>query len=432
MSSRLRIGLGCGLLVAATFLSACTTVEGHADLIVSNVTIYTGDGKPGFVGSVVVRGGTIVGVSRHGVDIPSAERIDGTGKFLVPGFWDMHVHLRASVGDKLDIAAFTKHGVTSVRDLGSLASEMQKLQDVTRRNPALPNVYASMAALNGKAFAPYQRAVTDGAELLKAVDEQVRAGSAQIKIHRAFPPGLLQDVVQLSHKRGLKLTGHIPMGVHPLAACEAGMDGVEHVGSFLEAYISVTPNATPRDAIAFMLSGDAAPLYHCLATRRVFVTPTLVLYPAVARSRGTGAMTADARDFIIGTQHIVRRLHESGVPLLAGTDTSDVGGLGLKPGAALLDELESLQEAGIPPLDVLQIATGNAANVLGVSGPDGLIGLGQSADFVLLDDDPRADVRVLRSPLAVYRKGLRVPQAGVRSPAMRRTIPNADAAPRAM
>lgn len=424
--------MGAGALIAATLLTSCATMDNRVDLIVSNITIYSGVGDRGFVGSVAIREGRFFAISWGEMAVSSADRVDGTGKFLVPGLWDMHVHLRASGGESLDVAEFGKHGITSVRDLGSLAGSLRKLQDTARANPHLPSVYSSIAALNGKAFAPYQRVVTESLELPQAIDEQISAGAVQIKIHRAFPPGLLQKAVELARARGLKLTGHIPMGIHPLAACEAGMDGIEHVGSFLEAYISVTPKATPQEAMDFMLSGAAEPLYRCLASRRVFVTPTLVLYPAIALGRGNGTVSASAREFITGTRRIVRRLHESGVPLLAGTDTSDVGDLGLKPGAALLDELESLQEAGIPPLEVLKIATGNAAAALGSSGPEGLIGVGQPADFVMLARDPRADVRALRSPLAVYRKGFRVPQASVGSPGMQREGPNAHAAPRAM
>lgn len=424
-------------LLAAALLSSCTTLDNGADFIVSNVTIYNGTGERGFVGSVAVRDGRFAYISRREVKLHSSREIDGQGKYLVPGLWDMHVHVRASGGESLDVSAFTKHGVTTIRDLGSLSPGIRALQNATRTNPQLPSIYSSIAALNGKAFAPYQRLVTQVEDLPKALDEQVLAGAVQIKIHRAFPPSLLRQVIKLSHARGLKVTGHIPMGVHPLEACDAGMDGVEHIGSFLEAYISVTPKATPQDAISFMLSSGAEPLYRCLALHRVSVTPTLVLYPAVARARSSGAENAAVRDFINGTRRITQRLFQRGVSLVAGTDTSDVGDLGLRPGEALLDEVEALQESGIPPLDVLKIATGNAAAALGVGGTTGLIEAGQPADFILLEHDPGVDVRALRSPLAVYHRGTRIvpksmPEAAGSRSGMRVGTPNAHAAGGAM
>lgn len=395
-------------VMAASFLMSCTTANTQADLVISNVTVHTGNGEPGFIASVAVRDGRFVAVSGPEVAIQSSRRVEGAGKFLVPGIWDMHVHARASGRESLDVAAFAKHGVTTVRDMGGYADALRKLQDDAQTNRNMPAIHSSMATLNGKAFAPFQRAVTDEASMLMAIDEQVRAGAVQIKVHRSFPPGLLRQAVQLSHRRALKLTGHIPLGIHPLAACEAGMDGVEHVGSFLEAYISVTPKATPQDALAYMLSEEAADLYQCLAGRKVFVTPTLVLYPAVARARSKAAVPAGTMAFIDGTRRIARRLHDAGVPLLSGTDTSDTGDLDLHPGSALLDELESLQEAGIPPREILKIATGNAAAALGLEGTVGTIEVGKQADFVLLAQDPGADVRALRSPVAVYRRGSQV------------------------
>jgi Amidohydrolase family len=87
-----------------------------------------------------------------------------------------------------------------------------------------PHIYSSYSTLNGKAFAPFQRTVTNEAELRVAVNDLVRAGAVQIKIHRVFPAELMPVAVQLAHEHGLTLTGHIPTGLHPLQACEAGMD----------------------------------------------------------------------------------------------------------------------------------------------------------------------------------------------------------------
>ena len=376
-----------------------------ADLVIRDVTIYPGDGAP-FSGSVVVRGGAIAAVERGSeAHVSAAEAIDGRGKFLIPGLWDMHVHARASENDGLELGAFTSHGVTSVRDLGGYVDRLKAAQVGGTVGPA---IYSSFSTLNGKAFARFQRAVTTEAELRTAVDDMARAGAVQIKIHRAFPAALLPVAARLAHERGLTLTGHIPLGVHPLAACEAGMDGIEHVGSFLEAYISVTPKATADDAIAYMLSGAAEGLYRCLASRRVAVTPTLVVYPAVARDRGKGTISAEAERFIGGLKRIALRLHEAGVPLLSGTDTSDVGGLTIAPGASLLDELEMLQGAGIAARDVIAMATVNAARVLALEGKTGSIAPGKAADFVLLDADPGADIGNARKQVAVYRAGRRV------------------------
>jgi hypothetical protein len=90
--------------------------------------------------------------------------------------------------------------------------------------------------------------------LAAAINDLARAGAVQTKIHRAFPPELLPSAVRLAREHSLTLTGYVPLGLHPLAAREQGMGGIEHVGSLLEAYLSVPPKRTPNDAIAYLLS----------------------------------------------------------------------------------------------------------------------------------------------------------------------------------
>jgi imidazolonepropionase-like amidohydrolase len=388
---------------AVLLLAACASVP-SADVAVRNVTIYAGDERAPFVGSVAIKDGKFVTVVPGDIPIQATRVIDGSGKFLTPGLWDMHVHLRGSESGGLDLAAFRPRGITSVRDLGSRVERAQAAQRETANGQG-PAIYSSYSTLNGKAFGAFQRAVTTEAELRTAIEELAKSGAAQIKIHKAFLPTLLPAAVRLAHARGLKLTGHIPLGLHPLQACEQGMDGIEHVGSFLEAYISVTPGATADSAIAYLESDAAAPLYRCLASRGVAVTPTLVLYPAVALSRGKGKMPDGADMFIAGMQRIVLRLHRAGITLVAGTDVSDVGDLPLVEGVSLLDELAMLQAAELAPRAVISAATANAARVLGVDDRVGTIDAGKVADFLLLDTDPGKDVQAFRALAAVYRHG---------------------------
>lgn len=192
------------------------------------------------------------------------------------------------------------------------------------------------------------------------------------------------------------------------------MDGVEHLGSFLEAHISIAPKerATPAAALAYMESEEAAPLYACLAERGVAVTPTLVVYPAVAQSRfDDGPLPVEFITFIEAMKRIALRLHRSGVPLLAGTDAASTGALEIAPGLSLLDELEMLQSSGIPAADIVAIATSNAAKALGVETMKGSIAPGKDADFLLLDADPGADAANFRKLRAVYRAGKRIAQS---------------------
>lgn len=397
-------------------LHGCGTTPHAADLAVNNVTIYTGQDTPAFVGSVAVRDGRFVSVSRQpSADIVATQVVDGSGQFLTPGLWDAHAHTRSSEDGGLDTRVFLKYGITALHDLGGYPERIQQLQrEMTTAPQSYPAIYPVYFMLNGESFAGYQHAVIDEAEVISAIDQLVSAGAAQVKIHRALSPELLPVVISQAHAHGLKVTGHIPLGVHPLDACRMGMDSVEHVGSFMEALMStMTAEVEDKHAAAteYLLSDAAQPLYDCLRDRQVFVTPTLVIYPQIARRRaGDGPMPQELVQAINLLKSITRRLYEEGIPLLSGTDSSDLTGpLSLLPGASLHEELHLLESAGIPPAVIITMATRNAALAIGSSTTTGTIETGKAADFLLLAEDPGASMDAFQSITAVYRLGQPIP-----------------------
>ncbi|MEM9494870.1 MAG: amidohydrolase family protein [Pseudomonadota bacterium] len=391
---------------------SCATAPPRADLIIENVTVYAGRGDGPFVASVAVRAGVFSAVRRSRMNTRGAGKVvDGRGLYLTPGLWDMHAHTRASLEKEMALSAFLENGVTSIRDLGGFHGRLVAAQEASRKSAAAgPAIYASYDVLNGEAFAPFHLPVSSAAEARAAVDRLAGVGAAQIKVHRALPPDLLPVVIEAAHAHGRAVVGHIPLGVHPLDACEMGMDGVEHVGSFIEALASVSGGEDAEaDPVAYMLSDASAPLYACLVRNDVAVTPTLAIYPAIARRRsGDGPMPQAFVDFIRQMQAIALRLHQSGVMLLSGSDTADTDTFDMPPGASLVDELLLLQEAGIAPQDVLLTATANAASALGLEGAAGTIEVGAHADFLLLTRDPGKDIGNVRAIRSVYRRGEKV------------------------
>ena len=392
-------------------LTGCGQERVSVDLLVENVTVYSGSNKTAFVASVAIRDGKFLAINppNEGPYSPK-ETIDATGLFMVPGLWDAHAHVRSSKERGLDLDEFTKHGITSLHDLGGYLDRLKSVErDLASGATAGPKIYSSYFMLNGESFADYQRAVTTEAEIIIAIDELAAAGALQIKVHRALSPDMLPVVVRLAHERGIKVAGHIPLGVHPLDACEIGMDRVEHIGSFVESLISVAPenDMTSQKAIEYLLSDDAAPIYECLAARNVAVTPTLVIYPAIAARRAAGhEIPQDFVDFIESMKRITYRMYEANVSLLAGTDASDFNeSTTIKPGTSLLDEMRMLEESGIPTAAIVAIASLNAAQSIEVGKVTGSIDIGKDADFLLLSADPGESVRNIRSIVSVYQMG---------------------------
>ena len=281
--------------------------------------------------------------------------------------------------------------MTSVRDAGGYPERIAKLRKAIASGETRgPTIYSVGPTLNGEQYAPFHRTLRTRENVIATVDAIAADGVDMIKIHRAFLPELLPVVIEAAHARGLKLTGHVPLKVSPLQACELGMDGIEHVGSLLEAYKSVA-QTTNEQAFAYFDSDEALPLYRCLAERGVEVTPTLVFYRAVARSRTSlPTLSRDALKFMRDMQRIARRMHDAGVSLLTGSDTA------------------WMSEPKAPQVQVLISATFRSAAALGVEAKTGSIAVGKAADFVLLEADPGVDVANVRKRRAVYIAGARV------------------------
>lgn len=369
--------------------------------MIPDVWVHDGTGGPPFRASVEIRDGKFRSITP---DRGGPTTSEGTLFHLVPGLIDMHVHVGAVRGKPVPGHAFLERGVTTVRDLGGYPAEVGSAVAADA-----PHVHAAFQTLNGEARAPFHRVVTTETEVREAVDEQADRGASIIKVHRAFRPELLTVAVDAAARQGLKLTGHIPLRLHPLQACEAGMSGIEHVGSFIEAYVSAVREATQQDAIDYMLSDASEPLYRCLERRHVEVTPTLVLYQSIARSRAGGSpMPVEFSKFIADMKAITRRLHGHGIALLPGTDASALDKPAVSPGVSLIEELELLQSSGLSGAEVMAIAGANAARSLGIASDGRLIAPGLPADFLLIKGDPRTDIRRLAVPYAVYFAGRRV------------------------
>lgn len=402
-------------VLAFGLLAGCGPALEPADLVIENVTLYDGTGVPPEVTSVAVDDGVFAGVGPDVADNFAATRtIDGNGLFMIPGLWDAHAHLRSSAGQGLDIDDFLEYGITSIRDPGGRLARMQQLERSLGQEPGSGiGYYPAYFMLNGESFAPHQRAVTTEAQVVDAIEELTAAGAVFIKVHRALDPALLPVVSREAHARGLPVVGHIPLGMHPLEACEAGIDGVEHAGSFVEAVVSLGEAAGPDAQVAaaeWLLSPDAEPIYECLARRQVTVAPTLVVYYSIAARRyGDGPVPEEVRALIGLLQSLVARLHERGVPLMTGTDAADFEGpLKLVPGLSLHDELEVLEKAGVSPAALIPMATLNVARSVAADDRSGSIAVGKDADFVLLTADPAESAASFRRIDGVYRAGLAV------------------------
>lgn len=429
-------------------------------VLITDATVIDGTGAPARPGtSVLLRGGRIAAVGpRDAMNVPRAATIvDGSGKYLLPGFIDSHAHVpfgpvRMDSGrmtfvydDAASLAmarALLAFGVTTIRNpAGELARNRAfAAASASRRGP---RVIASGEIIDAVPTALSVAAATPEAARAE-VRRQVAGGARFIKLYNWLPPATVAAAVDEAHRAGVTVTGHL-MQTNWREAAEAGIDALEHITPLSASLIEPERRADftremLRSPTGFMLewfnhADFDGPLLRetvaALARHQVIVTPTLVTFDAMVRGmdpqlqhgRDAGLIPAGIREgyasftFTSGwspaqfqkarrawprAQEWLRRLHRAGVPLAIGTDVPMPW---VPAGASVHEEMRLFAEAGIPAMDILVAATRTGARLAGVDSIVGTIEVGKRADLVLLDADPLADIRNTRRIAAILKDG---------------------------
>lgn len=423
------------LLLAATLLAACAHAPAEptvsADLAIVGATVIDPrDGARTPARTVLVDDGRIVAVGAEGTLVVPAEAriVDGHGRYLIPGLWDMHVHaLWDPIVRDTFLPTFVAYGVTGVRDMGGTIEVLQQIRaersaaETRGEDPPWPRIVAPGPILDGPepVDPSISRAISTPDQARAAVAELDALDVDFVKVYTLLPPEAYRAVAEAARGRGLPVAGHIPHGIDAIEAA-SGMRSIEHmraetgglcadmsadrcstVLATLHARgVRQTPTLVPRRARAH------------LDDRALTASPELDLIPAVLRAvwfanrdktlRRSSAddMRARREDFA-RENAMVAELRARGIPMLAG---SDAGADWAYPGSGLHDELELLVDAGLTPREALWMATVGAAEYFGLR-DQGWIGAGHAADMVLLDADPLDDIRNTRRISAVVMRG---------------------------
>ncbi len=370
---------------------ACVVPTALSDtFVLDDVTVLSyDDGIPRAGHSVRVVGGRIDAVAEAIPVSDGAVRVPGCGRYLVPGLTDMHVHL-----SRADLPSYLDAGVTTVRNLWGFP-DLLAIRDETRAGTLQgPTVHVISSGLDGLPEKwPYTRLVPDPARADSVVAAEQARGYQTLKLYQDLSRPVFDAVVAGARSRGMAYGGHVPHRVGLDAALNARYRFIEHLSGY---ELALGPG--PLGAFGWRtIDATRIPgLVDATVAAGTWNTPTLAIFSLIA--------SGDA-EVVDNRRAVVAALYRGGAPLLVGTDA----GIGrTAPGSSLHDEIAEFVAAGIPVLDVLRMATVDAARFLGAEDEFGRVAPGQRADLLLVDGDPLSNPSVLRHPVAVIARGIRV------------------------
>lgn len=393
--------------------------------------------------------------------------VNGSGKFLIPGLWDAHVHfayMEELAPSMLDL--FLAYGITSVRDTGGKIDWVKKWQiEAQNKQTDAPRVMIAGPLLDGipnvyDGSAPSRPPLSVGLNSTEEIDAQIdildSVGVDLLKAYEMLTPEQFEHILTIAKSKELPVTGHVPLSMDVISASNMGLNSMEHLrnlelscasnadellaqrihllhegrndpGGILRSRLH---RAQQQNAIENYDTLQAQKVLNALAKNDTWQIPTLVLNTNMSRrpflqsewkeqfsylpdsveQKWNTSITAfgerDITDFqntyTDWKMNMVHDIHQTGIPIMAGTDCPIFF---LTPGHSLHEELKILEEAGLEPLEVLKTATLNPAKYFKMENELGTISSGKWADLLILNSNPLETIANTMDIDAVIKQG---------------------------
>ena len=434
------------LVIGMAFATTAGGQSASRPLVIDDVTVIDTTGGPVQAHrTVVVQDGRIVDVYAADFRDKNALRVDGRGRFLIPGLWDMHVHTAFGdwfpKGKEVALPLFIANGVTGVRDMGGELDVLQGWRKEIGAGTLLgPRMVVAGPMLDGpKPRFPSSVAITTPEDGRRAVDDLKKRGVDFIKLQSLIPREAVFAIADEARKQGITFVGHVPDAVRASEASNAGQKSFEHLIGIFEGSSPLEDEFLKggKTEGRFLESYDQARaerLFALLAKNQTWQCPTLVWerggnlidetdFASDTRAKYVPAYWKDVtwkrfreeilkdntddlatrKRFLAKELEVVNAMHRAGIPFLAGTDTAP--GVYIFPGFSLHEELQRFVAAGFTPIEALQTATINPAKFLGMEDRLGTVEKGKVADLVLLEANPLEDIRNTQKIAAVVVNG---------------------------
>jgi imidazolonepropionase-like amidohydrolase len=393
----------------ASIQSDLEKIDAKGLVILEGASLIDGTGSPPRNDSVVVlkdeRILTVTDKGSYTTYPKDSEIVNLTGRFLIPGLFDMHAHV-AGVLDlsynqtisENTLEALLDNGITTIRNPGGPTKESVALRDAVAAGQIKgPQIFTAGRLINGLPFPTrfVETIANTEAEVREEVKRQADAGVDYVKLYVGLYPNLVKTAIDEAHNQGIKVIGHLYLTSWTDAA-NLGIDALTHG-------VPVSPFLLSKDKREIFIENGRGPFDHflwlnlvdlnstkineminALVKNKIPVDPTLSIYEAMLKD--------DPQNQHLWSKvlQLTKILYDHGVTIMSGTD---IPNLGLIPGISLHHELELLVKAGINPLNVIKIATRNGADALGILDDVGTIEAGKQADMIILNANPIINIR---------------------------------------
>lgn len=441
------------LLALAASLPPVQNPELDTTTIVHVTVVDVSTGKELPDQTVVLGGDHMVSVAAFDptAAAPQGRVVDAQGAFLIPGLWDMHVHIQ----DLEDLPLYVANGVTGVR----LMFGSKKTKELRARFASVavsPDILVGSAIVDGDPPAwPGSIVIHKSGDARRVVDEIKESGADFVKIYNGIPRDAFFALADEAGKQSIPFSGHLPFEIRASEASDAGQRSIEHLTGMAIACSSreqdlmkqlrplqyIENTILMAEAVRSFDAAKCQALFAQFCRNRTWQVPTLTVHRAFGYMNDSH-FTSDPRVAYMSEQvrrrwkssndlrfrrwtrqefelhrglfradkQMVGMMFRAGVPLLAGTDAMNPYCM---PGFSLHDELVLLVESGLTPLAALQAATLRPAEFLGRSEELGGIAPGKRADLVLLSADPLADIHNTTQIQAVWLRGTYLDRAAL-------------------
>jgi imidazolonepropionase-like amidohydrolase len=405
MSNQTLTKNGGGVII----LEGATVIDGTGDIPKSNTTIIINGSKIAYLSSD--------GANSYNLNSSATKNVlNLTGKYIIPGLFDMHAHVAGVLKDSYNqseseyaLRMLLTHGITTIRNPGGPTEQSVALRDnVSEGKIVGPQIFTAGQLLNTPQIpVPFvEKRVQTEQDVRQEVRTQVVAGVDYIKLYVGLTPDLVKAAIDEAHFYGKKVIGHLYMTSWTDAA-NLGIDALTHgvpVSPFLlseaDQRKSLESGDHPFNHLLWLdlvdLDGpEINNMISALVNNDIPVDPTLDIYEIITKESQHQYLWPKVLQ-------LTKMLYDNGVTILSGTD---IPNFDLVPGTSLHHELEILVEAGIPPLEVIKIATRNGAQALGIEEDVGTIEPRKQADMIILSDSPVDDISNTKKIEAVVNNG---------------------------